>query len=130
MPKKINDNAKNIASDVELHEKWGEIIKGYGGGFTAVPNLILKKQSELGLKPNELNVLINLIRFWWSTEKLPFPDLGIMAIEMGVSERTLYRSISSLEEKGFIKRIQIEGQRTKYDLAGLIEKLKVIKNAM
>lgn len=126
----MKDNKPQIMVDAELYEKWGEIIKGYGGGFTAIPNLILKKQGELELKPSELNVLMNLIRFWWSPENLPFPDIEKMAVEMGVSERTLYRSVSSLEEKGFIKRIQTEGKPTKYDLAGLIEKLKVIKNAM
>ena len=49
---------------------------------------------------------------------------------MGMSERTIFRVFSSLEEKKFIKRIQIEGKPTKYDLAGLVEKLNDLKNAM
>lgn len=125
----MKDNTKNI-TEAELHEKWGEIIRGYGGGFTAIPNLILKKQSELGLNSPELNVLMNLIRFWWNLEKLPFPDIEKMAREMGVSKRTLYRIVSSLEKKGFIKRVNIEGEATKYDLAGLLDKLRIIKTAM
>lgn len=125
----MKDITKNL-TDFELYEKWGKIIDGYGGGFTAIPNLILKKQSKLELSSSELNVLINLIRFWWSSDKLPFPDLEKIAVEMGVSKRTLYRIVSSLEEKGFIKRLQIEGEPTKYDLAGLIDKLNIIKNAM
>lgn len=129
MKDNLRDNEKNSA-DVELYDKWGEIIKGYGGGFTAVPNLLLKRQGDLGLKSSELNVLINLIRFWWDLEKLPFPSLEKMAVEMGMSERTIFRVFSSLEEKKFIKRIQIEGKPTKYDLAGLVEKLNVLKNAM
>lgn len=125
----MNDSTNN-STDLELYEKWGEIIKGYGGGFTAVPNLLLKKQSELGLNPSEFNVLINLIRFWWKSKKLPFPDLEKIAEEMGVSSRTLYRIVSALEKKGFIKRIREEGKPTEYNFAGLIDKLKVMKIAM
>jgi DNA-binding MarR family transcriptional regulator len=119
-----------IEPTAELEAKWGEIIKGYGGGWTAVPNLMLKKQGELGLKALELNVLLNLIRFWWNPENAPFPSPEKMAQEMGVSSRTVYRTLSSLEENGFINRIQEEGKATRYELGGLVGKLKEIKNAM
>jgi predicted transcriptional regulator len=122
----MNDN---IEFTDQLNAKWGEIIKGYSGGWTAVPNLILKKQGKLGLKALELNVLINLIRFWWSPENAPFPSPEKMAEEMGVSGRTIYRTISSLEENGFINRVQEDGKATRYELIGLVEKLKEIKNA-
>jgi DNA replication protein DnaD len=125
----MNDNT-NTKFNAELEAKWGEIIKGYSGGWTAVPNLLLKKQGELGLKALELNVLINLIRFWWSPENAPFPSTERMAQEMGVSERTIYRAISSLEENGFINRVQEDSKATKYELIGLVEKLKKIKLAM
>ncbi|WAK04517.1 helix-turn-helix domain-containing protein [Methylobacter sp. YRD-M1] len=114
-------------STAELDAKWGEIIKGYGGGWTAVPNLLLRKQGELGLKALELNVLINFIRFWWSPENAPFPAPEKMAQEMGISARSVYRAISALEENGFINRMQEEGKATRYDLSGLVEKLKEIK---
>ncbi|MDD1615529.1 MAG: GntR family transcriptional regulator [Methylococcaceae bacterium NSP1-2] len=127
MIEKTNDNAKNI---IELDLKWSGIIKGHDGGWTAIPNLLLKRQGDLKLKAIELNVLINLIRFWWSSDNAPFPSLEKMAIEMGVSERTVYRTVSSLEENGFIKRVQQEGKATRYELLGLVEKLKIIKNVM
>lgn len=120
MTEKTNDNTKNI---VELDLKWQGIIKGHG--WTAVPNLLLKKQCELKLKAIELNVLLNLIRFWWNPDDAPFPSLEKMAIEMGVSDRTVYRAFSSLEENGFIKRIQEDG-KTKYELQGLVNKLKAL----
>jgi len=124
----MDANIKKLTTD--LHAKWDDIIIGTHGGWTAVPNLMLKKQGELGLKAIELVVIINLVRFWWDPENLPFPDLNKMAVEIGTSERTIYRTISSLEEKGFVKRIQMEGKPTKYDLSGLLEKLREIKNAV
>lgn len=123
----MNDTTKITP---ELEAKWGEIIKGVNGGWTGIPNLMLKKQGELGLKALELNVLINLIRFWWSPENAPYPSLEKMAEEMGVSSRTIYRTISTLEEKGFINRIQEEGKPTKYELLRFVEKLKTIKNTL
>lgn len=123
-----NKLLEDSITDLEL--KWGGVTTGREGRWTAVPNLLLKKQGELQLKAIELNVLINLIRFWWTPDNAPFPSLEKMAIEMGVSDRTVYRTISSLEENGFIQRIHVEGKPTKYDLSGLVEKLKTIKNSM
>jgi predicted transcriptional regulator len=124
----MNDNIAKL--NAELDAKWGDVIKGSGGGWTAVPNFLLKMQSELGLKPLELNVLINLIRFWWVPETAPFPSPEKIAQEIGVTERTIYRTLSSLEENGFIKRINESGKATQYELIGLVDKLKALKNTV
>lgn len=113
----------------ELDTKWGETIQGIGSGWTAVPNLLLKRQGALGLNATELNVLINLIRFWWEPTRAPFPSPEKMANEMGVSARTVFRTLALLEEKGFIARITEVGKATKFELHGLVEKLKEVKNA-
>jgi len=118
----MSDNREN--TEFELDKKWGSIIKV---GWTGVPNVLLKEQGKLGLKALELNVLINLIRFWWVAENIPFPSPEKMSVEMGVSERTVYRAIASLEKNGFITRIQEEDKPTKYDLSNLIKKLEAIK---
>ncbi len=118
----MSDNREN--TEFELDKKWGSIIKV---GWTGVPNILLKEQGKLGLKALELNVLINLIRFWWVAENIPFPSPEKMSVEMGVSERTVYRAIASLEKNGFITRIQEEDKPTKYDLSNLIKKLEAIK---
>lgn len=114
---------------LELEAKWGDVIKGIGGGWTAVPNLLLRKQGALNINSSELNVLINLIRFWWEPTQAPFPSPEKMAIEMGVSARTVYRILVSLEEKGFVDRAAVEGKATRYELHSLVEKLKEVKNA-
>jgi len=115
---------------LELDAKWGDAIKGMGGGWTAVPNLLLRKQGMLGITTTELNILINLIRFWWEPTQAPFPSPEKMAAEMGVSERTVYRTIIALEKKGFIDRVQEQGKATKYELNGLVEKLEEVKRSV
>ena len=117
-------------SEFELDKKWENITKGHHGGWTAIPNLLLKQQGTRGLKALEINVLMNLIRFWWIAENSPFPSPEKMSQEMGVSARTVYRTLASLDENGFINRLQEDGQATKYELNGLVEKLKAIKNTM
>lgn len=114
---------------MELEAKWGDAIKGVGGGWTAVPNFLLKKQGALEIGATELNVLINLIRFWWEPARAPFPSPEKLATEMGVSERTIYRTLAVLESKGFVVRVTKEGEATSYELRGLVEKLKEMKSA-
>lgn len=111
----------------ELNTKWGEVLEGVGGGWTAIPNVLLRKQYELQLSATELNVLLNLIRFWWIAEKAPFPSPEKMAKEMGVTPRTVYRNLASLESKGFIQRQERIGKATSYALKGLVEKLTELK---
>ncbi len=101
---------------LELDAKWGDAIKGIGGGWTAIPNLLLRKQATLHLSAVELNVLLNLIRFWWEADRAPFPSPEKMAVEMGVSTRTVYRTLAALEEKGFVGRETEDGKATKYFL--------------
>ena len=110
-----------------LEIKWGEVIKGVGGGWTAIPNILLRKQVELGISPSELNVLINLIRFWWEPGQAPFPSPEKTATEIGISTRTVYRILASLEEKGLIKRIITDGEATRYELDDLVKKLQLLK---
>ena len=111
----------------ELKTRWGDTIEGFGGGWTAVPNVLLRKQGTLDLSASELNVLVNLIRFWWLSGKAPFPSPEKMATEMGVTPRTVYRNLASLEEKGFLQRIEKAGEVTRYDLNGLVKKLAEVK---
>jgi DNA-binding MarR family transcriptional regulator len=114
----------------ELNTKWGETIQGVGGGWTGIPNLLLKKQGILGLSSTELNVLINIISFWWEASRVPFPLPEKIADEIGISSRSVFRTIASLEEKGFINRVSEPGKSTKYELHGLVEKLKTVKNTL
>jgi DNA-binding MarR family transcriptional regulator len=117
------------SSNYTLDSKWDDIIIGVGGGWTAVPNLLLKKQGVLKLGSSELNVLLNLIRFWWEPTRAPFPSPEKIAAEMGVTARTVYRTLAALEKKGFIDRVSEDGKATKYELQGLVDKLKEVKTA-
>lgn len=81
-----------------VYAKYGEASIA---GFQAVPDLLLKHQRELGLSPTDLAVLLNVLMHWWYPEKKPFPRSTTIAKRMGVTPRTVQRSLQQLEELGW-----------------------------
>lgn len=110
-----------------LTEKWGDAALA---GWMAVPDVLLKNQHRLGLQPTELLVLINILSFWWYAEGLPYPRITTLAKRMGVTPRTVQRSLQKLIEKGLIEKKPDVGQdgveREVLDPSGLVDRLKKV----
>ena len=102
-----------------VYAKYGEASVA---GFQAVPDLLLKNQSALGLSPTDLVVLLNILMHWWYPLQKPFPRSTIISARMGVSSRTVQRSISHLESLGLLARLK-EEERTYLDPSPLVAKL-------
>jgi predicted transcriptional regulator len=118
-----SSNGKSVK---QIERRWSRTVSEMG--WTAIPNIILEKQQELQLGPSEFNVLIQLLKYWWDKENLPHPAKTLIAEQMGVSPRTVQRSIAKLEALGLVKRITRtkpnEGQSSNYhDFSGLIKKI-------
>lgn len=116
-------------SKKKAKEKWPDAV--LERGYSMIPSILLWGQAKMDLKPDELNVLLQLISHWWTAEHDPHPAKDTIARRMGKEPRTVQRHLTSLEKKGFIKRIvrykQHKGQDTNgYDLTGLIQKLEAI----
>jgi DNA-binding MarR family transcriptional regulator len=111
-----------------LQQKWGTALHG---GFVLVPSVLLRYQSELGIKDaGELLVLLHLLMSWWTPDEAPFPRVSTIADRMGVSARTVQRHLRSLESKHLVRRKgrrsddSTKRARTTYDLAGLVRGLQ------
>jgi len=102
-------------TDNDLKEKWGSALSG---GWTAVPNNLLRYAGALDLDPTETLVLIYLMRFWWKKDDIPYPSISKTSLEMGVSRKTATKKFASLREKGYITQVKQDG-RLKYSLEGL-----------
>ena len=107
---------------------WGD---GLASGFVSVPTLLVNRQAELGICPQELVVLLNLIGAWWQADNLPYPRTATIAQRSGLSVRAVQRHISALEKKKLISRLRNQrasGNKevtvTRYDLNGLVSKLQ------
>ena len=84
-------------------EKWSPTLMT--AGWTALPSVILERQQGLGLDPLDLNILLQLARYWWFKEQLPCPSKKTIAECVGVkSESTIRKRIARMEADGLISR--------------------------
>jgi len=90
--------------DTVLTRKWTAAVIAHG--YTAVPDLLLSHMSQLGLTPTELVLLLQLLRYWWTAEHLPFPSKRKLAQAMGCSEKNVQKVMKGLEARGFVVRVQ------------------------
>ena len=99
-------------------------------GWTVVPSIILEKQDALGLDPIDVNILLQLARYWWFADKPPCPSKATIAKCLRVSPSTVRRHIAAMESSGFIRRVfrfneKSHGQETnEYRFDGLIQEAK------
>ncbi|RYZ11198.1 MAG: helix-turn-helix domain-containing protein [Myxococcaceae bacterium] len=104
--------------------KWGRPV--LQAGWTAVPSILLEKQHALGLRPVDINVLLQLLRHWWNADQKPYPSKETIAQAMGVTARTVQRSISLMVDMKLIERRKRPGPQGTNEISfdGLIERLE------
>ena len=106
-----------------VRSRWGVVSDA---GFLAFPYVLLLHQHLLGLTSEHLNVLMNIIAHWHSPVRLPFPRSTTIARRIGVSQRSVQRSLSWLLANGFIAKVPRANrdEPQAYDLKPLVEKLE------
>lgn len=103
--------------------KWKDAARG---GFQVLPDILLKKQVELGLSATDMLVLINISMHWWYEEQKPFPRTTTVAARMGVDPRTVQRSLQKLIDLSLVSKVleDKDGEsRQVLHLDGLVERL-------
>ena len=106
-------------------EKWSSTLME--AGWTVLPSIILEKQHALGLDAVDVNILLQLARYWWYSDNPPHPSKASIALCIGVDRSTVRRHIARMEADGFIRREarynkKFGGQETNtYHFDGLIE---------
>lgn len=108
-------------------EKWKEAGQA---GFQLLPDVLLKKQAELGLASTDLVVLINLTMHWWYEGQRPFPRSIVIAKRMGVDPRTVQRSMKRLVSLALVRRVTenkgTDKEREVFDMSGLVDALRAV----
>jgi DNA-binding transcriptional ArsR family regulator len=118
--------ARKKARLKENEKKWSKTL--WDTGWAAIPVVILQYQRELKLDATDVNIILHLIRHWWTAERLPYPSKAEIARCMGIHPSTVQRHIRKLERAGLIERgerfdTKHGGQSmNEYDLRGLINK--------
>lgn len=109
-----------LPADSPVREKFGAAVDG---GFLAIPNILLKSQTYLGLTSTNMVVLLNVLAYWWYAEKKPYPRSTTIAKRMGLSPRAVQRSLRQLQALELLEREKVNGDRTYLNPEPLVEKL-------
>lgn len=126
-PVSDEEQKSGIESQKTLTKKWGGEIMALG--FTAVPDILLKRMAKLNISATEMVVMIQIMSYWWSADQLPFPSKKKIAVAIGCGEKTVQRTLSRLVELNLInrkerRRAKDRNESNVYDFSPLIEQLK------
>ena len=118
-----NSTAKPVDVTRKIEKRWGPALTA--SGWTAIPNVIFRRQNAFGLSPLDLNIILQLAAYWWEPGNLPRPSKSTIAMAIGVTPRTVQKRIAAMEAAGFLKRVERRTSRNgsapnQYDFAGLI----------
>lgn len=119
LPKKQEENVRHN------EQKWTKPL--WDLGWTGMPNIFLNYQRELDLDPVDLNIILQIAKYWWYEDNLPRPAKTTIAKAINRHPRTVQRHIARLERTGYIRRIERMNEKRRgqganeYDLAGLIK---------
>jgi len=110
------------ASDARLTARFG--VEVLAGGYTAIPNLVLRYAPQLGLSNGELLLVQYIWQHWWPAGR-PHPSVAMLAHAMGKSCRMVRYYLRALQAKHLLvlkERFGQEGnqQSNTYDLRPLI----------
>lgn len=81
---------------------WGKAVRNYG--YTGVPSILIKAQRRLGVTPLQMNIVLQLLDYFFDPTRPPFPRKVEIADRMGVSAKTIQINIRALEQAGLIYR--------------------------
>lgn len=103
-----------------IYDRYGDVSVA---GFQPLPDVLLFHQAELGLKSEDLNVLLNILAHWYHPGNMPYLRTSTIAKRMGISQRSVQRSIVRLRGEGFIGRGEDTRAGERFDLNPLLERL-------
>ena len=122
MTNSLNDGAKiiDLKTTSPIFQKWGDAAQL---GFMAVPDVLMKNQSELALTSQEFVVLLNLLMHWWYADQKPFPRSTTISKRMGISARSVQRMIQRMVNRGLLARTKQANGNTSIDPSPLVARL-------
>jgi hypothetical protein len=109
---------------------WGKAVRNYG--YTGVPSILIKAQRRLGVTPLQMNILLQLLDYFYDPARPPFPKKTEIADRMGVSAKTIQINMRALQQAGLIHREIRKKAAGDYDsniyhLDGLIARVQALE---
>lgn len=109
---------------------WGKPVLAHG--YAGIPSILIQAQRRLGINAMQMNIIVQLLDYWFEPSRKPFPSKRDLAKRMGVAEKTIQNNIRDLEKAGYIQR---ELRKTAagdynsniYHLDGLVAKVQALE---
>ena len=115
-------------------DRTGGYLSSYGKkvichGYVGIPSILIKAQRRLGITPLQMNIIIQLLDYWWTPDRRPFPSKKELAERIGVTPKTIQTNIKTLEEAGLVRREQRRANAGDwnsniYHLDGLVKRIQ------
>ena len=116
----VTDDLRPVESRVA--DRYG---KAADAGWSPLPDVLLFNQHKLKIAGDDLVVLLNMMAHYYTKNEMPFTRVTTIAKRMGVSQRTVERSIARLRKQGLIlKAKHKENGQIVHDLAPPIQRLQ------
>lgn len=103
-----------------IYDRYGDVS---AAGFQPLPDVLLFHQAELGLRSEDLNVLLNILAHWYHPGSMPYLRTSTIAKRMGVSSRSVQRSLQRLREQKLLARGEDTREGERFDVTPLLERL-------
>ena len=119
------------AKPVASHERiWGKPVLSHG--YTALPSILIRAQSRLGITPLQFNIIVQLLDYWRDPERAPFPSKAELADRIGCKPKAIQINIKALESQGLVRREVRQKARGDYHsniyhLDGLVERIRALE---
>jgi biotin operon repressor len=92
--------------------------------FIQLPKLLLLHQADLGITSSELNVLLDILYYKW-TSAHPYASYKTLGSMSGMSAHTVRTNITQLKDKGLLIKVSRGANQSRaYDITPLIERLE------
>lgn len=121
-----NEPGSPVVQQSRVDERYGDATKA---GWSPLPDVLIFNQHKFDLVSEDLNVLLNLMAHYYTRGEMPFVRPNVIAKRMGVSVRSVQRSIARLRKKGLITKAKHANGHVAHDLTPLIEKLQPLGRA-
>lgn len=124
-PSSVSRNSsRRISTSTVATIRWGKTISK--SGFTIVPNLFLSYYRSLGIEFSEAMLILQLMSLQ-RRSNMPNPTFIFLSKRMGVTDHSVRAYARSLENKGFLKRVDRgPGKAVGFDLSPLFTRLEQI----
>lgn len=125
----LDQARENVRQKVYPGAEESRVSARYGqagnAGWSPIPDVLLFSQHRLKIRGDDMVVLLNLMAHYYVKNEMPFIRPTTIAKRMGVSQRTVQRSLAKLFKLKLLRKGKHKelGHIT-YDLTPLIDKLQ------